>query len=215
MPSKLGDTGAKVAAITILAAMLTSCGSSQTKTIYLPTSASKTVVKHAQASRVTLGQLVAASTGQGGGYQAHLTSLRAVGQWAMATASGPQPEQILFRETAGKWHVVREPVVGALPASDVPGMSATEAHVLGFTIITPQAEQQATERAKIEGTEQRSKEVAERLEKLEARQHRQHEQTCARLYREYQEGLPSVGEAGEVAPSSRAAIQEYGRMGCH
>ncbi len=203
-------------AIAVLAAVvLAGCGATHTKTVDVPTTASVSdTAKPATATPVTLAQPEAASGESSDGYDGHLTGLHASGEWALATAPGPQPEQILFRGTAGKWHVVRAPMLGTIVASQVPGMSAAEARALRITIITPQSEQQERERARLEETERRSKEVAERLERLEARQHRQHEQTCARLYREYQEGEPG-GEAGAGAPRSRAAIQEYGRMGCH
>jgi hypothetical protein len=198
----------------ILAGTIVGCGTTHTKTVYVPTSTTQAATKAPSIPQVTVKQLeAAASIKSSGGY--HLTHLRAAGEWAMATVSGvPQPGQILFRETAGTWHVAREPAFNALPARLVPGMSAVEARVLGITIITPQAEQQYHERVILAEAERRNRESGERLERIERRERRVHEQTCTRLYREYQEGQPSVGEVGEVAPSGRAAIQEYGRMGC-
>ncbi len=211
MPSKLGNTGA----ILILAGLLVGCGTAHTKTIYVPTATTtQAVAKTPPPVPVTAQQLEAAAGAKAPG--SHLTDLRVVGEWALATWKGPvpQPETVLFRGTAGKWHVVRAPILGAIAANQVPGMSAAEAHALSITIITPQTEQQEREGALRAGAERHSNESSERLERLETRLRRQHEQTCTRLYREYQEGEPG-GEAGEGAPRSRAAIQEYGRMGCH
>jgi hypothetical protein len=195
--------------------VLTGCETTHTKTVYVPTTAtpSAAVVKHTAAPQVTLAQLEAVAGPVPNG---HLTDLHVAGEWALATWKGsiPQPETVLFRGTAGKWRVVRAPILGAIVASQVPGMTAAEAHALRITIVTPQPEQEERERAKLADAERRSNEVNERLERAEARQQREHEQTCRRLYREYQEGEPG-GEGGEGAPRSRAAIQEYGRIGCH
>ncbi len=205
----------RIAATAILAVALVGCGTTHTRTVYVPTTATQAVAEAPSTPQVTAQQLESAAGTKAP--HSHLTDLRVAGEWAVATWTGavPQPEGVLFRETAGKWRVAHAPVVNALPATYVPGMPAAEARVLGITIITPQVEQQERERAKREYAERRSNESSERLERVEGRLRRQHEQTCSRLYREYQEGEPPVGEAGEVAPRSRAAIQEYGRMGCH
>jgi hypothetical protein len=53
---------------------------------------------------------------------------------------------------------------------------------------------------------------SERIEQLEAEQHAQRRETCDRLYREYREGSPT--ELEEPTARSKAAIEEYGQLGC-
>jgi hypothetical protein len=114
------------------------CGSSQVKTTEVAsppparttTTAPKpqapksqtTVKKPSAVQPKTTTQLLEASatSERSGGFTStkdHLRNVHVRGEWALAETGGVQPEAIIFRRTAGQWHVVS---YGTTPFTNVP-----------------------------------------------------------------------------------------------